>query len=462
MTDAVPKLQLPTLEWLLLDAASCSGATSAPETSQSADRLAAAGAPAAGLQPAAAEVPDQTISAQGADAPDRPSAENSAAAGNDLQDAAAEAATAVKAADAGIAEESSTTLARDASVHTVSSPLVSTYSRDTACRLEPALAAFGACFVPDEPRRHCQVPGDGAATAAAAAAAVSPVVPLLPAKGKLHEPDASSNHQPELPEVIVPTVRIAPGTQLATEGGWHEAHLASDAAAMDAAEHQLAPEFMQPADMPTPPASSEVSVAMHTAATEDLEAADAAAVGPSAHAATPGSNDGDNSAGSNAYASAQAMARAPQQAVHEAADELLLAVAEDRPWGSGGMGSWPTTGGAEISSAASLSEGRSDAASSGEHQVPWCANRRQSTTRTMCESTSCPPAGGGSVVFDYIAAFCRSSPCIKGPRYILGYRWTSISKHFKCRCETSGSSCCQQRSGADCRVARVRHAAPKR
>ena len=91
-------LQLPSLEWLLLDAASCSGATRTPETFQSTDPSAAEGAPAAEPHSAAAEPQDDISAAEAADAESEPWSETPAAGFDEQQTATAAAAAAAAAA----------------------------------------------------------------------------------------------------------------------------------------------------------------------------------------------------------------------------------------------------------------------------------------------------------------------------------------------------------------------------
>lgn len=128
-TVCVP-LQLPSLEWLLLDAASCSGAASGPATPQHAEQSAAAAAPAVDPGPAAdkasdwpiaAQVPHGTTAAEAAEAPTEEAAEDSSA------DAKSQGATAFSAtaADNSIAGASSATCLQSALSHCVDSPPVS-------------------------------------------------------------------------------------------------------------------------------------------------------------------------------------------------------------------------------------------------------------------------------------------------------------------------------------------------
>ena len=127
-TSICVPLQLPSLEWLLLDAASCSGATSAPPTSRDGEQAAAAAAPAvdpepaAGDWPTAAQVPHGTTAAEAAEAPTEEAAEKSAADA-ELQDATAVTA---QAAHAGIAGDGFATLLQNTSGRYADSPPVST------------------------------------------------------------------------------------------------------------------------------------------------------------------------------------------------------------------------------------------------------------------------------------------------------------------------------------------------
>jgi hypothetical protein len=121
-TVCVP-LQLPSLEWLLLDAASCSGAASGPMTSRDGEQSAAAAAPTADLAPAAtaAQVPQGPTAAKAAEVAIEEAAKGSPA------DAELQGTTAVsaKAADNSIAGASPATRLQSTSGRCADRPPVS-------------------------------------------------------------------------------------------------------------------------------------------------------------------------------------------------------------------------------------------------------------------------------------------------------------------------------------------------